>query len=80
LPAAERTFTLDQVEIGRTIRVTAVGGDETLRRRLLEMGLVPGTVVRVLRRAPLGDPIEVSAHGYLLSLRVGEARHVTAEA
>jgi ferrous iron transport protein A len=77
LPVFEPTRTLDRAATGRTTRVAAVGGDETLRRRLLEMGLVPGTAVTVLRRAPLGDPIEVSAHGYLLSLRLSEARHVT---
>ncbi len=78
--ASAPTTALDRVAIGGTIRIAAVHGDEPLRRRLLEMGLVPGTLVTILRRAPLGDPIELSAHGYLLSLRVAEARHVFGEA
>jgi Fe2+ transport system protein FeoA len=71
--------TLADLAVGRTTRVIGVVGDDTLRRRLLEMGLVPGTHVSVLRRAPLGDPIEFSAHGYLLSVRVAEACHVVVE-
>ncbi len=77
--AAAATPSLAALVVGASARIGRVGGDEPLRRRLLEMGLVPGTVVTVLRRAPLGDPIEVLAHGYLLSLRLREARHVEME-
>lgn len=48
-------------------------------RRYLEMGLVPGEVVRVVRVAPLGDPIEIEVKGYKLSLRKAEARHILVE-
>jgi Fe2+ transport system protein FeoA len=74
-PAAEDT--LDRLAIGSSGVVTAVAGDEHERRRLLEMGLVPGTLVAVLRRAPLGDPIELRVRGYLLSVRADHARHVS---
>jgi Fe2+ transport system protein FeoA len=73
-PAAEAT--LDRLPIGGSGEVVAVSGDEHVRRRLLEMGLVPGTQVAVLRRAPLGDPIELRVRGYLLSVRADHARHV----
>ena len=48
--------------------------------RLREMGLLPGTRVKLVRRAPLGDPIEIEVRGYHLSLRRNEAEHVTVEA
>jgi Fe2+ transport system protein FeoA len=57
--------------------VVEVGGPLALRRRLLEMGLCPGIEVEVLRRAPLGDPIELRLRGYLLSLRLDQAAQVT---
>jgi ferrous iron transport protein A len=56
-----------------------VGGDEALRRRLLEMGFCNGACVEVVRRAPLGDPIEFRLRGYHLSLRDDQARHVEIE-
>jgi Fe2+ transport system protein FeoA len=51
----------------------AVAGESGIRRRLLEMGLCSGIEVAVLRRAPLGDPIELRVRGYLLSLRLDQA-------
>ena len=56
--------------------VTAVGGDPSLRRRLLEMGFCNGVDVQVVRRAPLGDPIEFRLRGYHLSLRADQAKYV----
>jgi Fe2+ transport system protein FeoA len=53
-----------------------VGGDPQLRRRLLEMGFCNGVAVEVVRRAPLGDPIEFRLRGYHLSLRADQAQHV----
>lgn len=47
--------------------------------RLREMGLLPGTRLKLVRRAPLGDPIEIEVRGYHLSLRRGEAEHVVVE-
>lgn len=71
--------TLDQVKIGAKARVLEVSGDETLEQRMLEMGLMPGMEVHVLRQAPLGDPIEVKVMGYSLSLRKLEAKYVKVE-
>jgi ferrous iron transport protein A len=69
--------TLDTLRIGEQGRVTAVAGSTDVRRRLLEMGLTPGTTVRVIRFAPLGDPMDIQVRGYHLSLRKHEASQVT---
>ena len=74
-PLAAET-TLDRLSIGGSALVSSVTGDDHVRRRLLEMGLCPGTLVEVLRRAPLGDPIELRVRGYLLSVRADHARLV----
>ena len=68
---------LNQLGIGCRGCVVSVGGDADLRRRLLEMGFCNGAEVEVVRRAPLGDPIEFRLRGYHLSLRNEQARHVT---
>ena len=68
---------LSQLNIGCGGQVVSVGGDRDLRRRLLEMGFCNGARVEVVRRAPLGDPIEFRLRGYHLSLRSDQARHVT---
>ena len=60
---------------GGVIRDIPVGHDEHITR-LRELGLVPGTRIRVVRRAPLGDPIEVSVRGSRLAMRRSEARHI----
>ena len=70
------TCTLNQLGAGCRGFVVSVGGDAELRRRLLEMGFCNGANVEVIRRAPLGDPIEFRLRGYLLSLRSEQARHV----
>jgi Fe2+ transport system protein FeoA len=57
--------------------VEAVGGDRAFRRRLLEMGMVPGTQVEKTKIAPMGDPIEISLRGARISIRLQEARAVT---
>jgi Fe2+ transport system protein FeoA len=67
---------LNQLGIGCRGCVVAVGGDPDIRRRLLEMGFCNGASVEVVRRAPLGDPIEFRLRGYCLSLRNEQARHV----
>jgi Fe2+ transport system protein FeoA len=56
--------------------VVAVGGDTDVRRRLLEMGFCNGASVEVVRRAPLGDPIEFRLRGYHLSLRDDQAKYI----
>jgi len=68
--------TLNKLGIGCRGSVYMVGGDVELRRRLLEMGFCNGANVEVIRRAPLGDPIEFRLRGYHLSLRDEQAKHV----
>ena len=65
--------TLDLCAVGSRLRVVDVEGEPFVARRLMEMGLVPGTVVEVLRQAPLGDPIEIRLRGYRLTLRRTES-------
>ena len=75
--ADERPFRiLSQVPPGSEAIVASVRGPRALRRRLMDIGLVPGAHVRVLRRAPLGDPVEVSMKGCLLALRREEAGEI----
>ena len=59
--------------------IVKVGGDGPVRRRILDMGVVPGTEVEVVRVAPLGDPVELLIRGYHLSLRKEEAREILVE-
>jgi Fe2+ transport system protein FeoA len=67
---------LSQLGTGACGRVSAVAGDIDLKRRLLEMGFCNGAAVEVVRRAPLGDPIEFKVRGYYLSLRSEQAKYV----
>lgn len=68
--------TLDQLELGQHAEVTAVVGRGAMTVRLLEMGFVPGVEVSLVKRAPLGDPLELRLRGYHVSLRRAEARRV----
>ncbi|WP_210411141.1 FeoA family protein [Thermococcus aciditolerans] len=68
---------LSDVEPGKTVRVREITGGP--KARFAAMGLGKGTEVRVLKRAPLGDPIEIEVRGYKLSLREGEARFIEVE-
>lgn len=77
LPPLPGSQTLDRLPAGSQVQVLAVGGALPIRRRLLEMGLCPGIIVDVIRRAPLGDPLEVRVRGYLLSLRLDQAAQVS---
>ena len=58
-------------------RVLRVGGAPGFRRRLMELGLVPGTTIEVVRVAPLGDPMQLLVRGCRLSIRLAEAAEVT---
>jgi ferrous iron transport protein A len=73
-PAA---VSLDALEAGRHARVAAVRGTGAVARRLMEMGVVPGAPVRVIKAAPLGDPLEVRVRNYHLALRRSEAQTVS---
>lgn len=72
-------MTLNQLAIGESAVVAAVGGEGALRRRLLDMGITPKTRVMVRKRAPLGDPIEICLRGYELTLRLDDAAKITLE-
>lgn len=69
-------MTLDKLPVGSGGRIARVGGQGALRRRLLDMGLTPGTRVEVVKRAPLGDPIELELRGYSLTLRLDDAAEI----
>ena len=71
-----RQWTLAQMQEGQRGRVLRIGGDGATRQRLLDMGITRGAVIKVERRAPLGDPIEVTVKGYYLAIRESEARCV----
>ena len=65
--------TLDAFQIGETGVVKSVTGESKIKRRLFDMGITPGAVIYMRKRAPLGDPIEVTLRGYELTLRKTEA-------
>jgi len=71
--------TLDLLEPSQGGRISRVEGDAAIARRLMELGLVPGTDVHVVRRAPFGDPIELVVRRVHLSLRRSEARLIHVE-
>ena len=70
---------LSEFSTGETGVIRLVGGDGKIRRRLFDMGVTPGAEVYLRKRAPLGDPIEITLRGYELTLRKSEADVVTME-
>lgn len=72
-------MTLNELKIGDSAAITAVGGEGALRCRLLDMGLTPRTLVTLRKVAPMGDPIEIHVRGYEMTLRVEDARQITVE-
>ncbi len=70
---------LDELSPGRKGRIAAISSCGALRQRMMEMGLVNGTEVAVVRRAPSGDPVEIFLKGYSLALRKAEAVNVFLE-
>ena len=66
---------LSQLGIGERGTISAVHGEGAVRRRLFDMGITPGAEVYLRKKAPLGDPIEISIRGYELTLRKAEAAH-----
>lgn len=79
IEAAVTQMPLHKLGVGQRGVVVRVGGKGPARRRMMDMGLVPGTEVKVVRTAPLGDPVEFELKGYSLSLRKSEARDITVE-
>ena len=78
--ANEEIRTLRELEIGESVQVVAVGGEDQLRKHLLDMGLIPGTYVKLVKLAPLGDPMQLTVHGYELTLRLADAEHIQVKA
>ena len=70
---------LDEFELGETGLIIKVEGEGHLRRRLFDMGVTPGATITLKKKAPLGDPIEITIRGYELSLRKSEAKLVLTE-
>ena len=70
---------LDEFNIGETGLIKKVEGEGRLRRRLFDMGVTPGATVYLRKKAPLGDPLEVTIRGYELTLRKSEAELVVLE-
>lgn len=69
-------MTLRELEMGQPANVVAVNGSGAVSKRLMEMGIVPGVRVRVVKAAPFGDPLEIRVRGYSLALRKNEAEAV----
>ncbi len=74
---APLTTTLDELRVAQTARVSELTGHPAVRQRLGEMGLTVGSEIRVVRVAPLGDPMQIAVRNYHLSLRRSESRCVT---
>ena len=72
-------MTLNELQIGKTARVLKVGGKGALRQHFLDMGVIPGTEVTLVKLAPMGDPMELRIHGYELTLRRDDAKKIEIE-
>lgn len=69
-------MTLKELEIGKTASIVAIGGEGALRQHFLDMGLIPGAEVTLVKFAPMGDPMELRIHGYELTLRLADAEKI----
>ncbi len=72
-------MTLKDLNPGQQGKVASISTTGAMKRRIMDMGVTPGVVVKVIKVAPLGDPIEVNVRGYELSLRKDEAAQVQVE-
>lgn len=70
-------MTLKDLKPGQQGTVALIGSTGPMKRRIMDMGITPGIMVKVIKVAPLGDPIEVHVRGYELSLRKDEAQQIT---
>ena len=70
---------LKDAKIGETVKVTKLGGDGAVKRRIMDMGITKGAEIFIRKVAPLGDPIEVKVRGYELSLRKADAQDIEVE-
>ncbi|MDO4865738.1 MAG: ferrous iron transport protein B [Clostridia bacterium] len=69
-------MTLRDLKIGQSARIDAVGGEGALRQHFLDMGVIPGAEVTLVKLAPMGDPMELRIHGYELTLRLADAAKI----
>ena len=72
-------MTLDKLKTGESAVIKAGGGEGALRLRFLDMGLIPKTKVKMLKRAPMGDPLDIVLRGYELTLRIEDAKNIEIE-
>ena len=72
-------MTIRDLEIGRSARILSVGGSGALRQHFLDMGLIPGAELTLVKFAPMGDPLEIRIHGYELTLRLADAAQIAVE-
>ena len=70
-------MTINELKLGQSAVITAVGGEGALRCRLLDMGLTPRAQVTLQKIAPMGDPIQIQVRGYELTIRREDARQIT---
>ena len=69
-------MTLKELQVGKSALIKSVGGHGALRQHFLDMGMIPGVEITVVKLAPMGDPMEVQIHGYELTLRLEEADQI----
>lgn len=72
-------MTLADLKKGESRTVLSVHGEDVITRRLMEMGVIPGVAIRMVKSAPFGDPIEINVRGYSLALRRNEAESIMLE-
>ncbi len=70
---------LKDLEPGQKAKIAKISGTSSIKRRIMDMGLVPGAEIEMERYAPLGDPVEIKLKGYHLSLRKEEAENIVIE-
>ena len=68
--------TLDTVTLGEKVRVKGITKESSVKRKLLDMGVTPGVEVKIVGKAPMGDPINIEVRGYKLTLRKSEAKDI----
>ena len=72
-------MTLNTLSVGKSAMIRTVGGEGALRQHFLDMGMIPGAEVTVVKLAPMGDPMELQVHGYELTLRLEDAAQIEIE-
>jgi Fe2+ transport system protein FeoA len=75
----EHIRTIENLKLGQSGKIKKIEGNDSLRKRLLDMGVTPGTKIEVIKIAPLGDPVGIKVRGYHLSLRKDEASVISVE-